>query len=166
MRRRTTPARASSPPSSLPEPEAEAKRQEASDGAPLKGGGTKAPPSSLYRRDVAALLFLGAAALWTRLYRIGSPASVVFDEQHFGRFCMHYVRRKFFFDVHPPLGKMLLAFALVVSVGAQVGGDSLGGAGAVVDDDLDVLHGGDGRAVASRVAGGDAAEQAVVRGQE
>ncbi|CAI2185386.1 19719_t:CDS:2 [Funneliformis geosporum] len=45
----------------------------------------------------------------TRFYRIDHPAQVVFDEVHFGKFASYYLKRTYFFDVHPPLAKMMLA---------------------------------------------------------
>ncbi|KAJ3238533.1 hypothetical protein HDU81_007629 [Chytriomyces hyalinus] len=55
------------------------------------------------------LVFVSLLAFLTRMYRIQDPGKVVFDEVHFGKFASFYLRGEYYFDVHPPLGKMLLA---------------------------------------------------------
>ncbi|KAI8807712.1 Dolichyl-phosphate-mannose-protein mannosyltransferase-domain-containing protein [Cladochytrium replicatum] len=47
----------------------------------------------------------------TRFWRISEPSKVVFDEVHFGKFASYYLRGTYFFDVHPPLGKLMIAGA-------------------------------------------------------
>ncbi|KAL2444323.1 Dolichyl-phosphate-mannose-protein mannosyltransferase 4 [Exophiala dermatitidis] len=59
----------------------------------------------------AALAIITALAFVTRFFLISHPDEVVFDEVHFGKFASYYLQRTYFFDVHPPFGKLL--FALV-----------------------------------------------------
>ncbi|HRY52500.1 MAG TPA: phospholipid carrier-dependent glycosyltransferase [Candidatus Portnoybacteria bacterium] len=37
------------------------------------------------------------------------PAQVVFDEVHFGKFVAAYSTGQYYFDIHPPLGKLMIA---------------------------------------------------------
>ncbi|KAK7719559.1 Dolichyl-phosphate-mannose--protein mannosyltransferase 4 [Diaporthe eres] len=57
-----------------------------------------------------ALAIITALAFVTRFWGISHPSEVVFDEVHFGKFASYYLERTYFFDVHPPFGKLLFAF--------------------------------------------------------
>ncbi|XP_041353357.1 protein O-mannosyl-transferase 2-like [Gigantopelta aegis] len=59
------------------------------------------------------LFAFGSLAL--RLYNIDIPAHICWDETHFGKMGSWYINRTFFFDVHPPLGKMLIGLAGVLT---------------------------------------------------
>ena len=59
--------------------------------------------------DAFLINILCFIALFTRLWLISEPSSVIFDEVHFGNFSNWYINNKFHFDIHPPLGKILMA---------------------------------------------------------
>lgn len=61
------------------------------------------------KKDWLIVLALTFWAMYIRLYKLSQPPSVVFDEVHFGGFATKYIKTRFFFDVHPPLAKMMIA---------------------------------------------------------
>ncbi|UYV78218.1 POMT1, partial [Cordylochernes scorpioides] len=78
--------------------------------------------------NVATLVLLGAA-LATRLWNLEHPRAIVFDELHYGKFVAFYMKRTFFFDAYPPLGKMLVALAgYVAGYDGETDFDKIGGA--------------------------------------
>ncbi|KAG7104138.1 Dolichyl-phosphate-mannose--protein mannosyltransferase 4 like [Verticillium longisporum] len=67
----------------------------------------KKPSETEYGVGLAITTLL---AFVTRFWGISHPNEVVFDEVHFGKFASYYLERTYFFDVHPPFGKLLFAF--------------------------------------------------------
>ncbi|KAM8921312.1 protein O-mannosyl-transferase 2 [Pelodytes ibericus] len=65
----------------------------------------EAPGSLIALSLVIVLSFI------TRFHRLSQPSHVCWDETHFGKMGSYYINRTFFFDVHPPLGKMLIGLA-------------------------------------------------------
>lgn len=59
------------------------------------------------------LLFL--ITMVTRFNNLCQPDCVCWDETHFGKFASFYLKAENYFDVHPPLGKMMLALFGFVS---------------------------------------------------
>ncbi|OHT14437.1 Dolichyl-phosphate-mannose-protein mannosyltransferase [Tritrichomonas foetus] len=57
----------------------------------------------------AAIIFVAIVSFAIHLPRLDHPCVVVFDETHFGGFISDYLRGICFFDIHPPLAKLMLA---------------------------------------------------------
>ncbi|KAH7105757.1 glycosyltransferase family 39 protein [Auriculariales sp. MPI-PUGE-AT-0066] len=79
-----------------------------------RGQGRHAQPGGFLETQRAGRILLAvltSLAFFTRFYKISHPDQVVFDEVHFGKFAGFYVKREYYFDVHPPLAKLLLALA-------------------------------------------------------
>jgi dolichyl-phosphate-mannose-protein mannosyltransferase len=63
-----------------------------------------------YSKAKIFLAILIALSFCTHFIFFGYPSQAVFDEVYFGNYAANYISGNFFFDVHPPLGKLLLAF--------------------------------------------------------
>jgi dolichyl-phosphate-mannose-protein mannosyltransferase len=58
-------------------------------------------------REIIAGGILAVASAFTHLIFFGRPLSVIFDEIYFLKFIGYYWEGMYYFDVHPPLGKLI-----------------------------------------------------------
>lgn len=62
-------------------------------------------------RLVIYLIIILLSSLFTHFLFFGHPNETVFDEVHFGKFISGYFTHEYFFDIHPPLAKLLISGA-------------------------------------------------------
>jgi dolichyl-phosphate-mannose-protein mannosyltransferase len=65
-------------------------------------------PCEGQRSALVAPLLILAVSLAIHFAWFGRPPSVVADEVHYGRYALAFLRHEFVFDIHPPLGRLLL----------------------------------------------------------
>ncbi|AEO65833.1 glycosyltransferase family 39 protein [Thermothielavioides terrestris NRRL 8126] len=76
----------------------------------VKAAAAAKSPAGSERDYKVVFAVITALAFVTRFWGISHPNEVVFDEVHFGKFASYYLEKTYFFDVHPPFGKLLFAF--------------------------------------------------------
>lgn len=59
-------------------------------------------------REAWIVAGLTLASIFVRFWRLGQPPSIVFDETYYAKWGQSYFQHQAFFDVHPPLGKLLI----------------------------------------------------------
>ena len=78
-------------------------------------------------KEKLPLIILLVLALATRFIFLAYPAEVVFDEVHFGKFVSAYFTNEYYFDIHPPLGKLAIAgFAKLLDFNPDIGFEKIG----------------------------------------
>ncbi|KAG2219943.1 hypothetical protein INT45_010457 [Circinella minor] len=66
---------------------------------------------TIKNRHIVIPVILTLLSFWTRFRDIARSGNVIWDEAHFGKFGSFYLKNEFYFDVHPPLGKMLVGLS-------------------------------------------------------
>src|SRR5688572_5381395 len=55
-----------------------------------------------------------AVGMWGRVYNLGFPPQRIWDEIYFPVMARKYLQGVYFFDLHPPLGKFIIAASIAV----------------------------------------------------
>jgi dolichyl-phosphate-mannose-protein mannosyltransferase len=76
---------------------------------PVAGCYTLAMPGRPAQRLRPELLVLFVLAVVTRFWSLTSPHDVVFDEALYEEYIGHYFNGTYYFNLHPPVGKLILA---------------------------------------------------------
>ncbi|MES2216205.1 MAG: phospholipid carrier-dependent glycosyltransferase, partial [Patescibacteria group bacterium] len=93
---------------------------------------------SARKKDSVAAFFIFIISCVTHLLYFGAPAGVVFDETYFLKFVGFYETGSYYFDIHPPLGKLIfLVFAHMIGVTPSI---EIGNIGAALPPSLILLR--------------------------
>ncbi len=72
---------------------------------------------SLEQSDKNLILFVGICLfifIAFRIWRLSFPGTTVFDEVYFPKMAWQYLQGEQFFDIHPPLGKLIIALGELI----------------------------------------------------
>ena len=76
-----------------------------------------------WRRTLARIpgeaYVLAVLAAITRFAFLYNPKAIVFDEVYFREYALHYKAGTYYFDLHPPLGKLLLGAWAAISASTR-----------------------------------------------
>ena len=67
-----------------------------------------------YRSVLILALATIAVGVWARVYDLGFPPRIMWDETYFPEFANYYLRGDYKFDLHPPLGKFIIALSIAL----------------------------------------------------
>ncbi|OHS93146.1 Dolichyl-phosphate-mannose-protein mannosyltransferase [Tritrichomonas foetus] len=66
--------------------------------------------SPITTTDCFILVIITFVSLFTRIWKLGYPNDITFDEVYFGNFTNSYIKHEYFVDIHPPLANMIMAY--------------------------------------------------------
>ena len=67
-----------------------------------------------YRSVLLMAVFTLVLGVWARLYNLGFPPQIIWDEKYFPVMARKYLHGVYQFDLHPPLGKFIIAVGIAV----------------------------------------------------
>ncbi|HET6688490.1 MAG TPA: phospholipid carrier-dependent glycosyltransferase, partial [Rubrobacter sp.] len=74
-----------------------------------------------YRSLLLVSICAVALGVWARLYHLGFPPGILWDERYFPAMANKYLQGVYQFDLHPPLGKFIIAAGI-----SLLGNEALG----------------------------------------
>jgi dolichyl-phosphate-mannose-protein mannosyltransferase len=74
-----------------------------------------------YRSVLFLAVFTVVVGVWARLYNLGFPGQRIWDEIYFPVMARKYLEGVMFFDLHPPLGKFIIAVSIALLGDTPIG---------------------------------------------